>query len=89
MTPRESTGVNTLVHMRTRDTGVVLMASPAQGHKSHSAWFSFGGSPLAGAAMDTVYFQVLGGLKFLAHLGTFHLSYRQSTPLFQSLEEHA
>ena len=65
------------------------MASPAQGHKSHSAWFSFGGSPLAGAAMDTVYFQVLGGLKFLAYLGTFHLSYRQSTPLFQSLEEHS
>lgn len=65
------------------------MASPPQGHKSHSAWFSFGGSPLAGAAMDTVCFQVLGVLKFLAQQGTFHLSYRQSAPQFQSLEEHA
>ena len=39
---------------------------------------------MAGAAMDTVYFQVLGGLKFLAQLGTFHLSSHSWPP-----EEHS
>lgn len=57
-----SNGVSVLVHMGTRDTGIVLTASPAQGHKLHSTALSFGGSPTAGAARDVAHFQVLGDL---------------------------
>lgn len=51
-----------LVHMGTRDTGIVLTSSPAQGHKRHSTALSFGGPPTAGAARDAARFQVLGEL---------------------------
>ena len=62
MTPCESNGVNTLVHMRTRDTGVVLMASPAQG-TSHiqpgsplgePGWGSNGHSLLPGSGRSQI-----------------------------------
>lgn len=48
MIPCDSNGVNTLVHMGPRDTGVALTASPDQGHKPHSIRLSFGGFPMTG-----------------------------------------
>lgn len=44
---------------------------------------------MAGAAMDTVHLQVLGGLIFLAQLGTFHFSHSQRAPHPWPLEEHS